>query len=64
MIVLTKLDGSEFILNCDLIETIEEKPDTTIRLTTKSFYIVRENLQEITSKVVDYRRSYNIQIGK
>ncbi len=61
MITLTKLDGSEFVLNCDLIETIEQKPDTTIRLTTKSFYIVKEDLEQISQKVIEYRKSYNIR---
>ena len=30
MIPLSKLNGEEFILNCDLIEMIMENPDTTI----------------------------------
>ena len=33
MIILKKLNGEEFVLNSDLIETIMETPDTTILLT-------------------------------
>ena len=57
MVLLTKLDGSEFTLNADLIETVEEKPDTTIRLTTKNFLIVKESMDEVTRKVIHYRQS-------
>ncbi len=60
MITLKKLDGNEFVLNCELIETIEERPDTTIRLTNKTYHIVEENMEEIIKKVVEYKREcYN-----
>lgn len=57
MIQLTKLNGTTFALNCDLIETIEEKPDTTILLTNKSLYIVRESTQEIIDAIIQFRRT-------
>lgn len=56
MIVLTKLRGDAFALNCDLIETISEKPDTTILMTNGSIHIVKESMQEVIDKTVDYRR--------
>ena len=56
MILLTKLDGTEFAVNSDLIETMEEKPDTTIRLTTKTYYIVRESMGEIIRKITLFIR--------
>lgn len=59
MIKLTRLDGSEFLLNSDLIEMIDKKPDTTVRLYDKKFYIVQEDLPEIIEKVVEFRRSCN-----
>lgn len=59
MILLTKLNGTPFVLNCDLIETIEENPDTTIRLVSKNFHIVRETMLEVVEKVIDYRRASN-----
>ncbi|MEG2037669.1 MAG: flagellar FlbD family protein [Ruthenibacterium sp.] len=57
MIVLTKLNGTTFALNSDLIETIEETPDTTIRLTTKNYHIVLESMDEIIEKVIRFRKS-------
>ena len=55
MIILTKLNGTPFVLNCDLIETIEENPDTTIRLVSKNFHIVRESMVEVVEKVIAFR---------
>ena len=42
MITLTKLNGEQFVLNCDLIEIITENPDTTILLTNGKHLLVRE----------------------
>lgn len=57
MIVLTKLNGTEFVLNCDLIETIYENPDTTIHLTNGPLYIVRESMEEVIRKAIEYHRN-------
>lgn len=56
MICLTKLNGVEFILNCDHIESVQESPDTTITLTNGKLYIVRESMREIVEKTVAVRR--------
>lgn len=56
MIILKKLNGSEFALNCDLIETIQENPDTTIRLSNGNIYIVGESMREVIDLTAEYRR--------
>ena len=56
MITLTKLDGMEFVLNCDLIEEIFANPDTTIRLVDDRIVIVKETVAEIVQKTIDYRK--------
>ncbi|MEF9983551.1 MAG: flagellar FlbD family protein [Oscillospiraceae bacterium] len=56
MITLTKLNKQQFILNADLIETIEESPDTTIRLTSGKMYIVLESVGEVVEKSMKYYR--------
>lgn len=38
MIILTKLNGQKFALNNRLIETIQENPDTTIKLSNGNVY--------------------------
>jgi len=56
MITLTKLNGTKFVLNCDLIETIQENPDTTIRLSNGNVYIVKEPSDMIVHLTSDYRK--------
>ncbi len=60
MITLTRLNkaGDEkYTLNSDLIETIEERPDTIIRLVNGKHFVVAESASEVISKVIDYKRS-------
>ncbi|MEG0777807.1 MAG: flagellar FlbD family protein [Oscillospiraceae bacterium] len=59
MIILTKLNNTPFVLNSDLIESIEETPDTTIKLTSKNFIIVKESMVEVVNKIIEYRRMTN-----
>lgn len=56
MIILKNLRGEEFTLNCDLIETISENPDTTMLLTNGKVYIVRESMKEVIDKTIEYHR--------
>jgi flagellar protein FlbD len=56
MIRLTKINSAPIVLNSDLIEFIEETPDTVITLTNNDRLVVRESMNEIIGKVVDYRR--------
>ncbi len=57
MIELTKINGRTIVLNADLIEFIEETPDTVITLTNNDKFVVKERLTEIIEKVVGYRRT-------
>ena len=56
MIVLTKINNAQIAVNCDLIEYIEETPDTIITMTNSDKVVVQENMAEIIDKVVHYRR--------
>ncbi len=56
MIFLTKLDGKEFMLNENLIETVNETPDTVIVLENGHSYIVRESMNEIQQKIFENSR--------
>lgn len=56
MILLTKLDGKNFLLNEDLIETVNETPDTVIVLENGHSYIVRESIKELQSKIYENNR--------
>ncbi|HHX24023.1 MAG: flagellar FlbD family protein [Tepidanaerobacteraceae bacterium] len=57
MIKLTRLNGKTFIVNVDLIETIESTPDTVVTLTTDKKYIVMEHADEIIDKVIQYKKN-------
>ena len=55
MIRVSRLDRQEVAINCDLIESIEAKPDTTIRLVGGQSIVVREALEEILERIAEYR---------
>ncbi len=57
MIFLTKLDGKQFLLNENLIETVSETPDTVIVLSNGHSYIVRESMKELQTKILEYNRN-------
>jgi len=56
MIKLTKLNGQEIYINPDLIENIESHPNTTILLTTGKSTIVKETPEEVTNRIVEFRK--------
>lgn len=56
MITVTRLNGSQFVLNAELIRTVEQHPDTMIRLTTGETLVVRESPDEVVERVVEYGR--------
>ena len=60
MIELTRIGGQIFSLNCDLIETVEETPDTVISLTTGKKMLVRESRQDVVDLIVEYKRKIYI----
>ena len=59
MIKITKFNtnDNELVLNAELIETIEETPDTVITLLNGKKLIVEESMDDIVRKVMDYRRA-------
>ncbi len=56
MIEVTKLSGQKILVNPDLLEMVEETPDTVVTLTTGKKIIVKESRQEIKNLVKSYRR--------
>lgn len=56
MIELTKLNGQKILVNCDLIEFVEETPDTVVSFTTGRKIIVKESRQEVKNLVKSYRK--------
>ncbi|ONI37746.1 flagellar protein FlbD [Candidatus Epulonipiscium fishelsonii] len=58
MIKLTRLNEKQFIMNSELIELMEETPDTVITLTNGRKYVVKEKVNEITDLIVEYKRRW------
>ena len=54
MIQLTRLNGSEVVVNALLVQQIEAMPDTIVTLTTGAKFIVRETPDEVIDKAVHY----------
>lgn len=63
MIRLTKLNGEEFVLNAELIRYVERRPDTYITLTTDERLIVRETLDDVVARAVEYARAIRFVPG-
>ncbi|NLX22855.1 MAG: flagellar FlbD family protein [Phycisphaerae bacterium] len=56
MISLTRLNNTRFVVNAEMIRTIEERPDTTIVLVNGETFIVREPMDEVVAKAIEYGR--------
>lgn len=56
MIEVTRLNGSKIHINSDLIETVEETPDTVLTFLSGKKIIVKESRQEVRNLVILYRQ--------
>jgi len=57
MITVTRLNGKQFVINAELIRTVESNPDTTITLINGDHFIVTEPMQDVVELTIDYGRS-------
>ncbi len=59
MITLHRLGGDNeaFVLNVDLISTVEAHPDTVVHLTTERVHVVSESVDEVVEAVREWRVS-------
>jgi len=56
MVRLTRLNGEKIFINIDLIELIEETPDTVITLTTGKKLVVKESVIKIQEAIIKLRK--------
>ena len=56
MIEVTKMNGRKVLVNPDLIELVEETPDTVVLFTTGRKIIIKESRQEVKNLVKAYRK--------
>jgi flagellar protein FlbD len=57
MIRLTRLNNQALTVNSDLIKFIEQSPDTLITLVSGEKIVVRESVEEVLARVIEFRRS-------
>lgn len=57
MIQLTRIDGTTFYLNPDLIEVVEASHDTHITLVNGHKYVCSEPPPVIAERIIEYRRA-------
>ncbi len=56
MIALQRLNGQPIMVNADLIESIETTPDTVITLVSGNKLIVRDSMETIQRRIVEFKR--------
>ena len=64
MIKLTRLNGSVYVLNSDLIETVEATPDTVISTVDAKKYVCKESVDEVINRIIEFRGSIQIYADK
>lgn len=60
MIKLTRLGGEPFILNAELIQCVEARPDTFVTLTTGERIVVTESMDEVLRRAVAYQQAKHL----
>ena len=56
MITLTRLDERVVVVNAELIKMLESTPDTIITLINGDTLVVRESVEEVVRRAIDYAR--------
>ena len=56
MIALRRLNNQPIMVNPDLIESLEATPDTVVTLTSGNKLIVRDTMDEIRDRIVEFKR--------
>jgi len=57
MIKVTRLNDSTLMVNVDLIRSLQAIPETVITFTNNDKIMVKEPLEEVSQRIVDYQRT-------
>jgi flagellar protein FlbD len=60
MIRLSRLNSKEFILNAEMIQFAEATPDTVITLSNGEKVVVKETVDQVIERVLEYRRGLRL----
>ena len=56
---MTRLNQSEVVVNAEMIEFVEETPDTLISLVSGKKVLVNEPVDLIINRVIEYKKTCN-----
>lgn len=56
MIVVHRLNGKEFVVNCELIKYVEATPDTVLTLVDGEKIMIKDAMDEVIEAVKRYKR--------
>jgi len=56
MILLTRLNQAPVVVNAEMIKIIEATPDTLITLINGDHFMVRESVEDVVEKAIEYAR--------
>ncbi len=56
MIKVTRLNGTKFFVNPEMIQTIEATPDTLITLSNGVKMIVKDSTETVIKQIIEYQR--------
>jgi flagellar protein FlbD len=59
MIKVTRLNDSVMVINVEKIQSLQSTPDTVITFTNNDRIMVKEPMEEVSQRIVEYRRSVN-----
>lgn len=59
MIKLTRLNKEPFLVNCELIEFVDETPDTVISMLSGRKIVVSEPSDVVRQLTIEYKREIN-----
>jgi len=62
MIRVTRMNGTDLIINAELIEFIEATPDTVMTLTTGRKFVLKDSVEDLIDKIISYRREIGTRI--
>ena len=57
MIKVTRLNDSALMINVDMIQSLQAIPETVITFTNNDKIMVKEPLEEVSQRIVDYQRT-------
>ena len=64
MITVTRLKGAKIAINAELIEMVEETPDTVITLVNGKKFVVQESINDVENLILLYKRKIFTNFSK